>query len=69
MDNAGQEASCSEPEPQKQTSGWLIALIIIAALLVVCCICIVVSALLLGPAMGDVLSTIVETREAATPVP
>jgi len=69
MEDAYQEVPYSEPEPKKGVSGWLIALIIIAALLVVCCLCLCLSFLLLGPAVGNVFSTIVETVEAATPMP
>ncbi len=69
MEDAYQEVPYSEPEPKKGMSGWLIALIIIAALVVICCICLILSLLLLGPAVGNVFSTIVETVEAATPMP
>ena len=69
MEDAYQEVPYSEPEPKKGMSGWLIALIIIAALLVVCCVCLLLSFLLLGPAIGNVFSTIVETVEATTPIP
>ena len=64
-----QEVGYSEPEPKKGMSGWLIALIVVAALIVICCICIFASLLLLGPAVGDVFSTVIETYEAMTPVP
>ena len=64
-----QEAGYSEPEPKKRMSGWLIALIVVAVLVVVCCLCIFLSLLLLGPAVGNVFSTVIETVEAMTPVP
>ena len=63
----------AEPEPKKGLSGWVIALIIIAALLAICCVCLLIVLLLtpalLGPSIGNVFSTIVETVEATTPVP
>jgi flagellar basal body-associated protein FliL len=62
-----------EPKPKQRMSGWLIALIVIVVLIFVCCICFFLITLLfpalLGPAVGDVFSTIVETLEAATPLP
>jgi flagellar basal body-associated protein FliL len=69
MEDAYQEAPYSKPEPKKGMSGWLIAIIIIAALVVICCICLILSLLLLGPAVGNVFSTVIETVEAATPMP
>ena len=71
MEDAYEEVGYSgpEPEPKKRMSGWLIALIVIAALVVVCCLCIFLSLLLLGPAVGNVFSTVIETMEAMTPVP
>jgi hypothetical protein len=72
MDDAYQEyqgVGAPEPEPKKRMSGWLIALIVVAALVVICCVCIFASLLLLGPEMGDVFSTVIETMEAMTPVP
>jgi hypothetical protein len=69
MEDSYEEVAYSEPEPKKGMSGWVIALIIIAALIVICCICIFASLLLLGPAVGNVFSTMVETLEAATPMP
>jgi hypothetical protein len=68
MEDVHQEVPYSEPEPKKKLSGWLIALIVVAALLVICCICLIASLLLLGPATGEVFSTILETMEAMTPV-
>ena len=67
MEDANQEVPYSEPK--RGMSGWLIALIIVAALLVVCCLCLLLSFLLLGPEIGNVLSTVVETWEAVTPLP
>jgi hypothetical protein len=58
-----------EPEPKKRMSGWLIALIVILVLIVICCFCLFVSVLLLGPAIGNTFSTIIETIEVFTPVP
>lgn len=58
-----------EPEPKKGMSGWLIALIVVLVLIVVCCICACLAILLMGPAMGNVFSTMIETIEAATPIP
>jgi hypothetical protein len=73
MEDAYQEVPYSEPEPKKGMSGWLIALIIIGALVVICCLCllivVVLAPTLLGPAMGNVFSTIIETVEATTPMP
>jgi hypothetical protein len=69
MEDSYQEVPYSEPEPKKGMSGWLIALIIIAALFAICCLCLLLSFLLLGPAVGNVFSTIVETVEATTPMP
>ena len=73
MEDAYQEVPYSEPEPKKGMSGWLIALIIIGALIVICCLCllifVVLTPTLLGPAMGNVFSTIIETVEATTPMP
>lgn len=67
MEDAYQKVPNSEPK--KGMSGWLIALIIIAALFVICFICLCLSFLLLGPAVGNVFSTIVATVEVATPMP
>jgi hypothetical protein len=67
MEDSYQEVPYSEPK--KGTSGWLIALIIIAVLFAICCLCLLLSFLLLGPAVGNVFSTIVETVEATTPMP
>ena len=58
-----------EPEPKKGMSGWLIALIVLLVLLVLCCICLCVATVLLGPAVGTTMSTIIETVEAVTPIP
>ena len=69
MDDAYQEVGYTEPEPKKRMSGWLIVLIVVAVLVVVCCLCILLSLLLLGPEVGTVFSTVIETMEAMTPVP
>ena len=69
MEDGYYEVPYSEPEPKQGISGWVIALIIIAALVVICCVCTLSSFLLLGPELGKALSTIVETMEAATPMP
>jgi hypothetical protein len=58
-----------EPGPKKGVSGWLIALLVVVVLLIVCCICLFAALLLLGPAVGTTFSTIIETLEAATPMP
>ncbi len=71
MDEHYQEVS--QPEPKRGLTGWQIALIIVAALIVICCVCFLVSLLLfpvvLGPEIGNVFSTIIETMEAMTPMP
>jgi hypothetical protein len=73
MDESFQEVGYAEPEPKRGLTGWQIALIIVAALIVICCVCLLVSLLLfpvvLGPEIGDVFSTIIETMEAMTPMP
>lgn len=75
MEDAYQEVGYSEPEPEpkKRMSGWLIALIVVVALVVVCCICLLIVLLVvpavLGPAVGNVFSTVIETMEAMTPMP
>jgi hypothetical protein len=73
MEESHQEVLYSEPEPKRGLSGWQIALIVVAALIVICCICFFVSLLLfpvlLGPEVGNVFSTIIETMEAMTPMP
>lgn len=69
MEDVQQEVPDFEIEPKKKLSGWQIALIVVAALVVICCVCVLLSALLLGPAVGEVFSTLLETREAMTPVP
>jgi hypothetical protein len=58
-----------QPQPKQRMSGWLIALIVILVLIVVCCLCVFVGLLLMGPAVGNVFSTIVETVQATTPLP
>ena len=50
-------------------SPWLIALIVILVLIVVCCVCLCLAILLVGPAMGNTFSTIIQTIEVMTPVP
>ncbi len=69
MEDAYQEVPYSEPEPKKGMSGWLIALIVVTALVAICGLCLCFSLLLVGPAVGNVFSTIIETVEAATPMP
>ena len=73
MEESHQEVLYSEPEPKRQLTGWQIALIVVAALIVICCLCFLVSLLLfpvvLGPEVGNVFSTIIETMEAMTPTP
>ncbi len=74
MQDPYQEQMYQEPvydeqyeEPKKGMSGWLIALLIILALIVVCCLCVCASSLLLGPAVGNTFSVIIE--EVGTPLP
>jgi len=50
-------------------SGWLIALIIVLGLGAVCIVCVCLALWLVGPAVGNTFSTIIETIEAATPLP
>jgi hypothetical protein len=73
MEELHQEVLHSEPEPKRGLTGWQIALIIVAALIVICCLCFLVALLLfpvvLGPEVGNVFSTIIETMEAMTPMP
>jgi len=73
MEESYQEVVHSELEPKRGLTGWQIALIITAALIVICCVCFLVSFLLfpvlLGPELGNVFSTIIETMEAMTPTP
>jgi len=64
-----QDESYYEPEPKKRMSGWLIALIVLVVLLFLCCICLCAATVLLGPAIGTTMSTIMETVEAVTPMP
>ncbi len=58
-----------EPEPKKGMSPWLIALIVVAVIICVCCFCAVAGLILLGPEVGNVFSTIIETIETTTPIP
>ncbi len=58
-----------EPEPKRGMSGWLIALIIVLGLGAVCLVCLCLALLLVGPAVGNTFSTIIETIEATTPMP
>jgi hypothetical protein len=67
-----EEEYAYEPEPKKRMSGGTIALIVILVIIVLCCLCafVVVGGLaLLGPSVGNTFSTIIETLEAATPMP
>jgi hypothetical protein len=68
-EDPNQEEVYYEPAPRRGMSGWLIALIVLLVLVVLCCICICAAGLLMGPAIGNVFSTVVETMEAMTPVP
>ena len=63
----GDEYYYEQEPPKRGMSGWLIALIVVLVLIVVCCICACVAWLLLGPAVGNVFSTIIE--EMVTPMP
>jgi flagellar basal body-associated protein FliL len=58
-----------EPEPKKGMSGWLIVLIVLLVLIVACCLCAFLGLLLVGPAVGNTFSTIIQTIEVATPIP
>jgi hypothetical protein len=55
--------------PKRGMSGWLIALIIVLGLAFVCIVCVCLALLLVGPAVGNTFSTIIETIEATTPMP
>jgi hypothetical protein len=67
QDDAYQDEYYYEPEPKKGMSGWLIALIVVLVLIVVCCICACLALLLMGPAVGNVFSGVVETLEVPMP--
>lgn len=69
QDDTYQDDVYYEPEPRKGISGWLIALIVFIVLAVICCICLFLATVFLPPAVGNTFSTIVETLEAATPIP
>jgi flagellar basal body-associated protein FliL len=58
-----------QPAPKKGMAGWLIALIVLVVVICLCCICVVAALVLLGPAVGNTFSTIIETIEATTPMP
>jgi hypothetical protein len=58
-----------QAEPKRGMSGWLIALIVVLVLIVLCCICAFALVLLMGPAVGNVFSTVIETIEVMTPMP
>jgi len=57
------------PAQRRGLSGWIIALIVVVAIVILCCLCACVAWALLGPATGNVFSSIIETVEAMTPVP
>ncbi len=59
----------AEPEPKRGLSGWAIAGIVVLVLIVVCCICILAVFLLMGPAVGNTFSTIIEEMMTMTPGP
>ncbi len=59
----------TQPAPRKGMAGWLIALIVLVVLMFLCCVCACAALVLLGPAMGNTFSTIIETIEATTPMP
>lgn len=73
MEDAYREEPYPQPEPKRGLSGWLIALIVVAAIIVICCLCLLVvlvfAPILLGPSVGNVFSTVIETMEAMTPMP
>ena len=58
-----------ETTPKRGLSGWLIALILVFGLAAVCILCLCLALWLAGPAVGNTFSTIIETIEAATPMP
>lgn len=58
-----------EAAPRRGLSGWLIALIIVVGLAAVCVLCLCLALMLLGPAVGNTFSTIIENIEAITPMP
>jgi hypothetical protein len=58
-----------ETPPKRGMSGWLIALIIVLALAAICLVCVCLALWLVGPAVGNTFSTIIETIEATTPMP
>ena len=58
-----------QPAPKKGMAGWLIALIVLVVFMCLCCICVLAALVLLGPAVGNTFSTIIETVEASTPMP
>jgi uncharacterized membrane protein (DUF485 family) len=69
MEDIYEDEAYDQPEPKKGMSGWLIALIVLVVLIILCCICAFAAVLLLGPAVGTVFSTVIETIEAITPTP
>ena len=46
-----------------------VAIPLAVALFFACCVCLFLAGWLLGPAVGDVFTAILETAEAATPYP
>jgi len=58
-----------QPPARRGMNPWLIALIVVLAVILVCCVCLCLGVLLIGPAMGNTFSTIIETIEVMTPVP
>lgn len=58
-----------EVTPKRGMSGWLIALLIVLGLAGVCMVCLCLTLWLVGPAVGNTFSTIIETVEATTPMP
>ena len=72
MQDEYQQVPYTQPEPKKQLTAGQITLIVIAVIVAIACICptVVIAILaLIGPEVGDVFSTVIETMEAMTPVP
>jgi hypothetical protein len=69
VEDTYQDQYYHEAEPKRGTSGWLIAVIVILVLICICCVLIAGVLILAGPAVGNVFSNMIETIEAATPVP
>lgn len=73
MEESYQDAPYPQPTPKTGLTGWQIALIVAAVVVVLCCLCLlavlVLTPLLIGPELGNVFSSVIETVEAMTPTP